>query len=89
MALGATRKSVLRMVVQQGLKLVISGLLLGVVASYAFTNLLSGYLFDTQVTDPVTVASVLLTFLAAGVLACLGPALRATAVDPLVALRTE
>jgi ABC-type antimicrobial peptide transport system permease subunit len=89
MALGATRKSVLRMVVQQGLKLVISGLLLGVVASYAFTNLLSGYLFDTQVTDPVTVASVLLTFVVAGVLACLGPALRATTVDPLVALRTE
>jgi putative ABC transport system permease protein len=89
MALGATRDSVLRMVVRQGLELVISGLLLGIVASYAFTNLLSGYLFNTQVTDPVTVGSVLLTFLVAGVLACLGPALRATTVDPLVALRTD
>jgi predicted permease len=89
MALGATRNSVLRMVVRQGLSLVVAGLVLGVAASYAFTNALSGYLFDTQVTDPVAVGSVLLTFVIAGLLACLGPALRATTVDPLVALRTE
>jgi putative ABC transport system permease protein len=77
------------MVVRQGLSLVVAGLVLGVAASYAFTNALSGYLFDTQVTDPVAVGSVLLTFVIAGLLACLGPALRATTVDPLVALRTE
>ena len=89
MAMGATRGSVLRMVVGQGLGLVIVGLSLGVISSYAFTGVLSGYLYDTHVTDPVAIVIVLLTFVASGVLACLGPALRATAVDPLVALRAD
>lgn len=89
MALGARRHSVLGMIVEQGLRLVVIGLSLGVVASYAFTRALSGYLFDTRVMDPLAIASVLLTFVVASVLACLGPALRATAVDPLIALRAE
>ena len=65
------------------------GLLLGLATSYAFSRSLSAYLFDTQVTDPSAIASVLLTFVIAALLACLGPAVRATRVDPLVALRTE
>lgn len=89
MALGAPRHRVLGMVVRQGLSLVMVGLLLGLLASYAFTRSLSAYLFDTQVTDPSAIASVLLTFVIAALLACLGPAVRATRVDPLVALRTE
>ena len=89
MALGARRQSVLHMVVRQGLSLVLIGLSMGAVASYAFTSSLSSYLFDTRVMDPVAIAAVLLTFVVAGVLACLGPALRATNVDPLIALRAE
>ncbi|MEO8499677.1 MAG: FtsX-like permease family protein, partial [Vicinamibacteria bacterium] len=89
MAMGATRGSVLRMVVRQGLTLVITGLALGAIISYAFTGALSSYLFDTRITDPVSMAAVLVTLVGAGALACLGPALRATTVDPLVALRAE
>ena len=89
MALGATRDSVLGMVVRQGLRLVAGGLAIGLVLAYAFTGALSGYLFDTSVTDPVTLAGVLLTLVATGAIACLGPALRATTVDPLVALRAD
>jgi predicted permease len=89
MALGASRDSVLRMVVRQGITLVVVGIGTGVLASYAFTGALSAYLYNTSATDPSTVLAVLLTFVLAGVLACLGPALRATAVDPLIALRTD
>ena len=89
MALGARRHSVLEMIVRQGLRLVVIGLALGVVASYAFTRALSSYLFDTGVMDPLAISAVLMTFVVAAVLACLGPALRATTVDPLIALRAE
>ena len=89
MAMGATRGSVLRMVVLQGLSLVIIGLGLGAIISYALTGALSTYLFETRITDPLSMVAVLLTLVGAGILACLGPALRATTVDPLVALRAE
>ncbi|MEO8358756.1 MAG: ABC transporter permease [Vicinamibacteria bacterium] len=89
MALGGTRESVLNMVMRQGLRLVVGGLVIGAVASYGFTGLLSKYLYKTSATDPVALTAVFLTFLLAGGLACLGPALRATAVDPLVALRRD
>src|SRR6185503_8182690 len=52
MALGASRHAVLRMVVGQGLVLVLLGLMLGVVASVAVTRVLATYLFDTKATDP-------------------------------------
>jgi predicted permease len=89
MALGATRDTVLGMVVRQGLRLVAVGLAIGLVLAYAVTGALSGYLFDTSATDPATLAGVLLTLVATGALACLGPAFRATTVDPLVALRAD
>src|SRR6185436_12275260 len=82
MALGATGESVLRMVVGQGLRLVGAGLVLGVVGSLAATRVLSTYLFDTKAGDPVTYAAVATAFLVAGAVACLGPAWRATRVDP-------
>jgi ABC-type antimicrobial peptide transport system permease subunit len=53
------------------------------------TRVLSAYLFETTSRDPVTLVSVAALFLIAGVLACLGPAWRATTANPLVALRTE
>ena len=89
MALGATRDSVLLMVVRQGLSLVITGLVAGIALSYAFSGVLTTYLFDTSAADPATTVLVLLTLVLAGVVACLGPAVRATAVDPLIALRAE
>lgn len=89
MALGASRQAVLRMVVGQGLVLVAAGLAIGIVASLAATRVLSTYLFDTTATDPVTFVVVAGAFLVAGAIACLGPAWRATTVDPMLALRAE
>jgi putative ABC transport system permease protein len=89
MALGASRDSVLGLVLRQGLVLVVAGLAIGVVASIALTRLLSAYLFDTRPTDPVTFLAVGVLFIAAGAVACLGPAWRATRVDPMLALRAD
>ncbi|HEX3702691.1 MAG TPA: ABC transporter permease [Vicinamibacterales bacterium] len=89
MALGASRDSVLGLVLRQGLVLVVAGLAIGVAASMALTRLLSAYLFDTRPTDPVTFLAVGVLFIAAGAVACLGPAWRATRVDPMLALRAD
>src|SRR4051812_31185344 len=89
MALGASATSVLQMVVAQGLALVGLGLLVGVVGSLAATRVLSTYLFDTKSTDPLTFTIVSAAFVVAGGVACLGPAWRATQVDPMLALRAE
>jgi putative ABC transport system permease protein len=89
MALGASRQAVLWMVVGQGLILVAAGLAIGVVLSLAASRVLSTYLFGTEATDPVTFIAVAIAFLVAGAVACLGPAWRATTVDPMLALRAE
>ena len=89
MALGSSRHGVLRLVLRQGLALIVSGLAVGVVASAALTRLLSTYLFGTKPTDPLTFVAVSLLFIVAGALACLGPAWRATRVDPMLALRAD
>jgi len=88
-ALGASRDSVLALVLRQGLSLVIAGLAIGIVTSIALTRLLSTYLFDTKPTDPITFLAVGVLFLLAGAVACLGPAWRATRVDPMLALRAD
>ena len=89
MALGATRAGVLAMVARQGLVLVAVGLAVGVAAAIGAGRVLSSYLYETQPTDPAIYLVVAAAFLAAGALACLGPAWRATTVDPLLALRGE
>jgi predicted permease len=89
MALGASRATVLQMVIRQGLRLVGAGLLVGVIAALAATRVLSAYLFDTRPTDPLTLFLVGAAFIGAGIVACAGPAWRATTVDPMLALRSE
>jgi len=89
MALGASQTSVLSMVVRQGLTLVAVGLAVGVGASFALARVLQSYLYQTAPTDPLTFAGVAIAFVFAGTLACLGPAWRATTVDPMNALRAE
>ena len=89
MALGASQRSVLRMVLGQGLMLVGLGLALGMAASFALARVLQTYLYDTTPTDPLTLAGVAVAFVIAGTLACLGPAWRATTVDPMAALRAD
>ena len=89
MALGASRASVLQLVLRQGVVLVMVGLLLGVVGAVQFTQLLAAYLFNTAPTEPGTFVAVAVIFLLSALVATFGPARRATSVDPLRALRTE
>jgi putative ABC transport system permease protein len=89
MALGAGRSDVLRLVVGQGLKLVLGGVAVGLAASFGLTRLLSKLLFGVGATDPLTFVSVSLLLIAVALLACYLPARRAAQVDPLVALRNE
>ena len=87
MALGAAPGSVLRMVLRQGMGLVAIGLGIGLAAALAFARLLSGLLYGVRPTDPFTFAGVALVLLGVAALACFVPARRATAADPMHALR--
>ncbi|HJR60428.1 MAG TPA: ABC transporter permease [Vicinamibacterales bacterium] len=89
MALGAQRSQVLRMILRQGLTLVVGGLALGIAGSILAGRALTAYLYRTSPADPAALAFVAVAFLIAGGLACLGPAWRATTVDPLIALRAD
>jgi len=88
-ALGAKVRDLLQLVVGQGMKLVVVGLVLGVAGSLALTRVLSSFLFGVQPTDPSTFVSVSLLLAIIGALACYLPARRATKIDPMVALRVE
>jgi putative ABC transport system permease protein len=89
MALGATQRSVLEMVIRQGLGLVLLGALIGLTASVALTRFMSTLLYGVSATDPLTFLGVLLVLMAAATLATYVPARRAAKVDPVVALRYE
>jgi putative ABC transport system permease protein len=89
MALGASRGSVLKMVMRQGLILAGTGLVLGLAASIGLTQLLQAQLFNVQPTDPITIAAVALFIAAVALLACFIPARRATLVNPMIALRQD
>jgi predicted permease len=89
MALGATAGSVLRMVLRQGMTLILIGVALGMLLVVSGTQLLAGLLFGIEPTDPMTLVTVTLLLLAVAALACFGPARRATSVDPIQALRAE
>src|SRR5215813_647076 len=88
-ALGATRRNIFGLVLGQSLRLVLTGLALGVAASLALTRLMAGFLYGVTATDPLTFLAVSLLLIITGLLAGYLPARRAAGVDPMVALRSE
>ena len=89
MALGARNRDIFRLVFAQGLKLSASGVVLGLLASLAFSRVLRSSLFEISPLDPLTYAAVAVLLTGVTLLACSVPALRATRVDPMLALRYE
>ena len=95
MALGADRASVLKMIVKQGMTLVVLGVILGLAGAYVLTRYLESWiglskmLFGVTVSDPLTYSTIALLLTLVALIACYIPARRATKVDPLIALRYE
>ena len=89
MALGAERSDVLRLMLQQGLRLTALGVALGLIGSAVVSPLLSVLLFGLSPLDPVAFVGISVFLVAVALLACYIPARRATKVDPMVALRYE
>ncbi len=89
MALGARRNGVLGMVLGRGLRLVALGIILGEIASLVLTRLLASEIWGVSARDPLTLAGIAVIIAAAGALACLLPARKASRVDPMAALRYE
>jgi putative ABC transport system permease protein len=89
MALGAQRSDVLRMTLGGGLRLVLAGAAIGLVAALVLTRVMSSLLFGVGPTDPLTFISITIVLIGVAVLASYVPALRATRVDPMFALRYE
>ena len=88
-AVGAQPRQVLLLILRQGLLLTIVGVVVGLVAAFALTRLLSGLLFGVAAVDPATFATISIVLVTVSLLACYLPARRAMKIDPLVALRSE
>lgn len=88
LALGAEPSSVLGLVLRQGMRLVLAGLLLGTAGALGLSSLMEGLLFGVEPTDPLTLVGVVLLLGGTGAVACLLPALRAARTDPAIALRS-
>jgi ABC-type antimicrobial peptide transport system permease subunit len=89
MALGAQKGDVLRMVLAQGFRLTLAGLVVGLAVAFPLTRLLGSLLYGVSATDPVTFGIVTVLAMAAGLAACYIPARRAIGVNPSIALRYE
>jgi putative ABC transport system permease protein len=89
MALGATASAVRRQVVTQGARVVLVGVVIGVAAAFASTRLLANLLYDVKAVDPIVFAAMSAMMIAMGMLASYMPARRASAVDPIEALRSD
>jgi putative ABC transport system permease protein len=88
-ALGAQQADILGMVLRQGLLLALTGVAIGMLSAFGATRLMSSLLFGTSSSDPVTYTAVICILTTAALAACYIPALRASQVDPMVALRYQ
>jgi predicted permease len=88
-SVGATRRDVLKLIMGQGLILSLVGIVIGLVAALAVTRLIANLLFGVNANDPATFGLIALLLACVALAACYLPALRATRVDPMIALRNE
>jgi len=86
---GAQPRDLLLLILEQGMRLALVGLAIGLVAALPVSRLMSSLLYNLSATDPTTFAAVALLLAAVALLACYVPARRATRVDPVVALRND
>jgi predicted permease len=89
MALGSSPDKVFHLVIRQGLRVVVIGLVIGALGSLGLVQLIQALLYGVSPTNPIVLLSVAALLAAAGIVACLLPARRATRIDPVVALNTE
>jgi putative ABC transport system permease protein len=89
LALGAQPRNILRIVLGQGLRLALTGAVVGLICAIGLSQLMTNLLYGVRPTDPVTFAGVAFLFMGVAVLACYLPARRAMKLDPMVALRYE
>jgi predicted permease len=89
MAFGATQADMLKMVLKQGVVLVLIGLAFGIAGAFALAQLMSGLLFEIEPTDPITFIAVSLVLAVVAIIASVLPARRATGIDPMSALRNN
>jgi putative ABC transport system permease protein len=89
MALGAQSRDILFLVLKRGMGLALVGLSIGLLASLALTRLMQSLLFEVSANDPAVFGSIALLLTVVALAACAVPALRATRVDPMIALRYE
>jgi putative ABC transport system permease protein len=88
-ALGASSRDVLKMILGQGFRTIFIGVVIGIAGALALTRAVESLLFGVTATDPLTFGGVTLLLVGAALLACYIPARRATRVDPMIALRYE
>jgi ABC-type antimicrobial peptide transport system permease subunit len=89
MALGAQRRDVMRMVLGEGARMALAGVIAGIAAALALTRLMANQLFGVSAYDPLTFTAVAIVLTLVALLACYLPARRAVRVDPMIALRYE
>jgi ABC-type antimicrobial peptide transport system permease subunit len=89
LALGAQKADVFKLIIGQGMKLALTGVVIGLATAFALTRLMKSLLYEVSATDAATFVVVALLVTLVALLACWLPARRATKVDPLVALRYE
>jgi ABC-type antimicrobial peptide transport system permease subunit len=89
MALGSTRIGIARLILREGLSILLVGLIIGMAAALLFARLLRSFLYEVPALDPLTFALVPVLLIAAVLAACLIPSARAATTDPMIALRHE